>query len=364
MKRIAHFLQRSLFGLFVFVGGTPAVALEIYEEHPRIFVHAEDLPLLRARCGIPDGDNQAVHAAQWNTHAAEYAALVQEIASYGPEDAPDTDTEWPRNIVKDLSDRFANIAAAYLLNAHRTAGDPYRAMLIDWWTRAVEYAKNQNGGEIDQCIISNYFGKNAVWKGFIMAYDYAYDALPPSLRDDAAEWLFANTKDGFRDIHGDESYPPEVWNHYYKLPWLADCVFTVLLATWGDPGVADHASEYPQMLEYTHAFKQLDNLARAKNMCGTYSGYRWERPEEDVVTALAWDSAVVDENPIVTYGYHYRQLDDWVMYMTRPNFYESDETGHDVDLAHLHSTYVDFSYPMAVLDRDPPTLWFLKGAAE
>jgi hypothetical protein len=357
-------MKRMLMVLITMAFAGSASALEIYDQHPRIFVHAEQLPLLRARCGIADGDNQSTYATQWNSHAEEYQALVGEIAEYTVEDAPNPDREWPRDVIKAMSDRFANVATAYLLNAHRSAGDPYGATLIDWWTRAVEYSRNQNGGEIDQCIISNYFGKNAVWKGFVMAYDYLYDELPPTLRDEVAEWLLANTKDGFQDIHGDESHPPEVWNHYYKLPWLADCVFTVLLATWGDPEVSDHASEYPQMLEYTHAFKVLDNEARAKNMCGTYSGYRWERPEEDVATALAWQSAIVDENPFVTYGYHFRQLDDWVMYMTRPNFYESDETGHDVDLARLHSTFVDYSYPSAVMDGDPYTLWFLDRASE
>jgi len=357
MRRAALFL--------LWIGlATPAHALQVYEDHPRVFVRDSDLPLLRARCGIRDGDNQTTFAAQWNSHAAEYQALIQAIAAYPPEYTPDPDHEWTRDVVRAHDDHLAFIATAYLLNAHRAEGNTYEAILTDWWERLVQYAKNQNGGVIDQCISSNYMGKNAVWKGFTMAYDYAFDMLPPPLRDDAAEWLYANSKDGFYYIGGLSSAGPEEWSHYYKRPWLADVVFTTTLATWGDPGVADHASEYPHMLDYTHRYKMLDNEARAKNYCGTYAGYRWERPEEDVSSALVWKSATVGEDPFLTYGYHYRQLDDWVMYMSRANFTESDETGHSADLAGLRPPYIVFNYPAACMDRQAETLWFLDRVSE
>ncbi len=341
-------------------------AFEVSAQHPRMFVTDADLPRLRARCAIVDGTNQAEFAAEWGSHADEYARLVALADGYGPDDVPDADAaNWSKNAIKAYSVGFSNLAAAYLLNAHRAEGAAYRNTIVTWWEAAVQYARNRNGGSIGPSIDFNLFGRNANWRGYVMAFDHLYDELSstnPTLRNEIAQWLIANVEEAWTYLHGDSEYPPSTWPHYYKQPWVCDSLFNTLVAVRGTQGL-DHAL-VDTRIAYAHAYKKLDMEARAHNFCGTYSGYRWERPEEDTSSALAWRTAILDEDPLVTYGYHFRNMDDWVMYMTRPNFYESDETGDSHDMDHLHGTFVWFAYPGAVMDRDPNTLWFLDRASE
>ena len=55
----------------------PLFAYTVHPTHPRIFLTSDHLPLLRARCGIIDGNNQTEYANQWESHLSEYQTLVQ-----------------------------------------------------------------------------------------------------------------------------------------------------------------------------------------------------------------------------------------------------------------------------------------------
>lgn len=330
-----------------------ASAFEVRSDHPRIFVTSDDLARIRARCGVVDGDNQSAYAGEWNQLADVYADLLDAVESYDGDDVPEGGV-WGLSRVRSYSAAFSNLATAYLINAHTAEGDAYAATLRTWWSAALS-------GSAD----FNDWGKNGNWAGFCMAYDYLHEHLgsvDPSLQQDVAQWILQQSLDGYNYIGGNGSLGVHQYRHYYKWPWVADGTFGALLTIRGDAGV--DVSTVDEMLDWTHTFKEWDMDARAKNFCGTYSGYREERIEEDVSCALAWQSAVVDEDPYVTYGYHFRNLDDWVMHMTRPNFMESDETGDGHDLYHLSNRWVYYAYPSAVMDADPHTLWFLDRARE
>jgi len=48
----------------------------VHPAHPRIFLTTDDLPRLRARCGIEDGDNRTKYPDEWGSHREEYVDLV------------------------------------------------------------------------------------------------------------------------------------------------------------------------------------------------------------------------------------------------------------------------------------------------
>lgn len=347
------------------MSATSAPALEVHPDHPRIFVTADDLARVRARCGIVDGDNQSVYAAEWNGLSDIYAELVTTVDDYGEDETPASSGGWSRTDVRRHAATFSNLAAVYLINAHRAEGDAYAAKLHTWWQNSVTLSRSLNGGQIGPVVNFNDWGKNADWAGFCMAYDYLHDYLTsvdPGFQREVAQWLLQQAMGGYNYIGGNSTLGYEKYRHYYKWPWVADGVFVALLSIQGDDGI--DVATVDEMLEWAHGFKEWDFDVRAKNFCGTYSGYRNERIEEDVSCAMAWRSAVTDEDPMVTYGYHFRHLDDWIMHMTRPNFYESDETGDGHDLGPLPSRWVYYAIPSAVLDEDPHTLWFLDRARE
>lgn len=342
-----------------------ASAFTIRSDHPRIFVTEEDLPRLRARCGIVDGDNQTVYADQWQTQLTNYNRLVSEVAPYpatfntGADACADTTMDQGPN----GGDQMSNIAALYLLNAHRAEGNVYRDKLMTYLRTMVDNAICRHGGKVGGTIPGNDYGKSIqqypTWMGYAMAYDYIFDYLTTAdstaLRDSLSVWMY---KQGRRTYYAPDNNP----NRYYNAPWVRDGAFGSFLACHGDPALAPYAAELDSLLEITHDAKVEDNLAREYNFCGTYSGYRdsGKRVGEDVVTALAWDSAVTDEDPFADFPSHYMNLDDWFMYQLTGAYHDSDETGDEHDLGPLFYTNLYWYYPSAVRDQNGAALWLME----
>lgn len=358
---------RSRLGVTVLVtaaisllAASPAGAMTIRRDHPRLLLNSDDLGRLRARCGIRDGNNQIDHPTQWGTHANDYRALRDYVAALSPELDHLNGRTWSQSIVRVYSRYLAAAAFEHLLS-----GSPATAELqVGWWRQILADSRAINSGAVGPSVSGSNWGEDASWKGFCLSYDYMYEFLGSdhsALRDSIALWLYKQTGSGWREIGGAGSLPVEGYKHYYRVPWVADGVFGVILAAGGDPGSLGVADSLAARLAWTHAFKQADMEVRAKNHCGTYAGYRPARVQEDVTIALAWQSAT-DERPLEEYSYHFDNIDDWVMYMCRPGFKESDETGDSHDLYLLDSRWVHYAYPMAVREWNPSTLWFLDQA--
>ncbi|MFH1740895.1 MAG: hypothetical protein ABIH23_17965, partial [bacterium] len=95
------------------------------------------------------------------------------------------------------------------------------------------------------------------------------------------------------------------------------------------------------------------------NYVGTYSGYRAERVEEDLITALLIKDCIIGHDPFNEFPNHFLNIDDWVMYMLRADLGESDETGDATDLADVSHYFYSYPYVSANYNSDDQTLYFL-----
>jgi hypothetical protein len=295
------------------------MSLAILSEHPRIFATQETTPSIRARVT--------------STHATEWAKVTSEVQRYGSSDRPTTGA-WNQSMVRGYSKKLNNLATAYFITGNTT----YRDLLIDWLTVCKDHA----------IIQYSHYGEDATWSGFVHAYDVLYNdpAFLP-IKDEVEQWLYDITTGSFGVLQDLE------YKNYYKYPWIAGSAFCTLLAIHGE--ISD--PDFDRRLNVAYRHVQNDFKARALNYCGTYSGYRWERPWEDMVTAVAWDNATNDE-PFVQYANHLEMIGIWGMYATRPGWFESDEVGDNHDLAELHTTFVDFALPT----KNPEALWWIDKA--
>lgn len=338
----------------------PSLSLVVTDEHPRIFIHGSDLPRMRARVGVTDGTNAFDYPGDWQEFTEEYAALLDEIDDFDGNLNVSTSSLWSITDSRKYNVIVGNLATAYILNANSSAGDTYKTQLIALWEDIIADSRSRNGGSIGLSMDMTPLGKNANWAGFAIGYDYLYDTLEsedPGLRTEIAQWFYQQILDGADYL----DRPVEQIDNYYLPAWVADGVFGGLITISGDSGIDQ--SSVDSILDHIHSLKVDMSRSRELNYCGTYSGYRNERIEEDVALALAWGSAT-DEDPYATYSYHFANLDDWVMHMCRPNFHESDETGHSHDLHPLRQEWVHYAYPSAVRDANPYTLWFLDQAQD
>lgn len=352
--------RRALALVFLFVvasvlGASQAEALQIRSDHPRIWIQPADVPMLRARCAIVSGDNAVRYANQWGTHTAELASLR---SYYNNETTPSLTrlnrAMWGRDTARVYSAWFRNAAVLYLLTSDPLVGQ----RINSWWSQVLNDSRMINGGSVGESISSDYWGKNASWAGLCLGYDYAHSYFTAAKRDSIALWILHQTTSGYEIIGGyRDGWDVNRTEHYYAFCWQADGVFGGLL-TVGNDGVPYSVDDSVNArLDYTHLFKRADAATRDLNFCGTYAGYRPERIQEDVAIGLAWGSAT-DEDPITEYGYHYHNLDDYVMYMTRPNYWESDETGDSHDLGLINPLWIYYTYPIASLEANSQALWF------
>jgi hypothetical protein len=330
--------------------------------HPRIFINDRNIPVIGARVGIADTGLPPALIRSWKSHEAEWEVL-QEKAWEAPATlelpASQGGDTWSKTDARKVDRYLATQAVVYVLTQGRPEGAQMAERLRGYLRDIVEDSRDRNGGSIGRSIRSNDWGKNAVYKGFCMAYDYLHPYLmehDPQVAEDYARWLFAQGVEGYESI---TSLGTDIsdYKHYYNYCWMADGAIAPLLTIWGD--VPDLQADLLEMIDYALDFKWEDYQARELNYCGTYSGYREERVEEDLVTAALIRDCLTSHDPFEEFSYHLTRVDDWVMYMTRPDIGESDETGDSTDLGPLQSYYRTFVYISADATQDAATLWFL-----
>jgi hypothetical protein len=330
--------------------------------HPRVFLRPSEIPTVAARVGVSDTGIPPVLIRSWRSHMAEWATITSK--AFGAPDSLELNStpstgEWNRNDARKVDVYLSNQAAYYLVMQRRPEGQDMARRLVAYMRGIVQDSRQRNGGQIGPSIDPNDWGKNATYKGYCMAYDYMFEYLSqedPQLLQDYARWLYEQGKASYEMC---TSLGEDISNykHYYKWPWIADGCVGALLTVWGD--LPELQSEMQQMLDYILDFKWEDYRARAFNYFGTYSGYREERVEEDLITAALIASCLQGRDPFQEFADHFLNIDDWVMYMTRPNLTMSDETGDKTDLGPLPSYFYLFPYISAVRNRDNDTLWFL-----
>lgn len=331
-------------------------------EHPRVFVTQGDLPVIASRVGIAETGMPPKTVLSWQSHVAEWNK-VRDVAWGAPGslvlEHSDDSGDWSKTDARKVDEYLSNQAVVYYLTQGQPEGPQMAQRLINYLRDIVQDSRNRNGGSIGPSIRENDWGKNAVYKGFCMAYDYVYPYLvnqDPQLAQDYARWLYEQGKRAYEAISllGEDV---NLYKHYYNYCWIADGAVAPLLTIWGDiPGLQ---SDIYSKLDYALDFKWEDYRARALNYYGTYSGYREERVEEDLITAALISTCLLNKDPFEDFGDHLLNIDDWSMYMTRGDMGMSDETGDKPDLGALKSYFKVFPYISAEYDRDGKTLWFL-----
>lgn len=365
--RDGHALGKVILAVLVSVCLTAPVAVGAFPfnastDHPRIFVGQGDLPVLASRAGISETGMPPKTVLSWQSHMPEWNK-VKSMAWSSPDhlvlEQSGSSGFWSKTDARKVDEYLSNQAVVYYLTQGQPEGPQMAQRLIRYLQDIVDDSRGRNGGSIGPSIEDNDWGKNAVYKGFCMAYDYVYPYLinqNPQLAEDYARWLYEQGKEAYGAI----SYLGEdvgLYKHYYNVSWMADGVVAAFLAMWGD--IPSLQSDIYQKLNYALDFKWEDYRARALNYYGTYSGYREERVEEDLITAALISSCLLNRDPFDEFGDHLLNIDDWVMYMTRGDQGMSDETGDKPDLGPLKGYFKVFPYISAERNRDSKTLWFL-----
>ncbi len=362
MHRSNQVLSRTIIislsiAVLVAVAAGPGFGLTVRSSHPRMFVLPEDLPKVRARCAIPDGNNQAQYPNEWSTHLDLYEQLTGMVDDY-PSTIPVWDTA-------ANGTKMANLATMYLLNSHRSQGNSYREKFIEWWRGTLVYSRDRNGGIIGRILSGNGWGKDANWSYWTYAYDAVYNALSSdhALRDSISTLIG-------RQVEVAWDSPDYYEDPFYNAPWTSDGLLGACLAVKGDYGARAWnriEQEFDDWLDHVHERKLEQNLARVLNYQGQYpmcGGYKNRRIKEDVTTALAWRTAVTDEDPFFEHADHFRQIDDAYLWRLRANFRESDCTGDGRLIGLVDDTQWLYTYPSASIDENGEALWVLDETEE
>ncbi len=329
----------------------------IRQGHPRLFLVPEDLPRLRARCGILDGTNQRDYPDDWNTHFDTYQNLIDRVDSY-----TESLDEWGGSRTDRNGEWLGNVAAAWILSEDRPSAAGYLEKLVEYWRNTIAHLRSINNGAVGPMVSGgHYWGNQARWSDWCFAYDVAYNPLStidPDLRDDIGTFLARQTEQLWDD-------PEHHEDPFFGQPWVHDAMFANLLAIHGDAGASAFpriASEYDEWLAHAHEVKQIDNHTRVLNFQGNYptcGTYKSHRLPEDVCTSLVWRNAVTDEDPFLEYSGHYLQLDDAFMWALRSPYLESSCTGDGRSVDPIAASQWIYTYPAASIDRNSECLWVL-----
>jgi len=139
----------------IFAMSIPLIAYEVHPTHPRIFLTSDDLPRLRARCGIVDGNNRTQYASEWESHKAEFAILVQNRGNYPMANAflylMTGETSYANTAITNLNNgqQPEELAIAYdwvfnVMNANQK--QTYANMIIDLADPEYHYDYSANNG--------------------------------------------------------------------------------------------------------------------------------------------------------------------------------------------------------------------------
>ena len=228
----------------------PAGLGTVRAEHPRLLVTAEDLPLLRARCGVEDGDNRLRYADQWGTHAVEYSTV---------KDYSDNYPDYSGNARYD-SHRMITAAFVYLIEA-----DPvYRDRAI-----AIMDAVVANGTLTGETIGRNGF------EGFYVPYDWLFNYLKANDPSKLANWAGWIKNEG--ELGEARVTNPNNYSDHYDGAYYLYCMFPAACAIYGDEanhGIGTYDADAQRLYNLGREKMYRNLLARTECEVGLYDGYR------------------------------------------------------------------------------------------